>query len=161
VDKGLEILGKLVKVLLNRRLLVLIAGVAVGLLVLSYAVPPELIVAGARPYLLFLAGAGGAVILVHWGFDADEAIKKHNKMKALEADLKHLAADQSTILLQFVESGKNSIHFSPTNGAVQDLVYNGILYRPEQQLNGLGQIAYNITPQAAKFLGMKNFRKYF
>lgn len=83
----------------------------------------------------------------------------HRKRKQLEHYFLHLGTDQVLILLKYVESGKNSIHFYPTEGAVQDLVYKGILYRPAQQLTINGQIAYNITQEAARFLEPETFQE--
>ncbi len=43
MDKKLEILGKVVEIIGNRRLMTLIAGIAAALLVLSYVLPPSLV----------------------------------------------------------------------------------------------------------------------
>jgi|SRR5208283_168473 len=86
------------------------------------------------------------------------AFGRRKAKRNLERSFESLGRDQIAILAQYVESGKNSIHFSPANGAVRDLVYRGILYVPEQQMNGLGQFAYNVTPQAVGFLQYRKFQ---
>jgi superinfection exclusion protein B len=86
-------------------------------------------------------------------------VKRHRSAEVLTKHFENLASDHISILLEYVQTGKNSIHFSPTNGAVQDLVYKGILYRPFQQMRSDGMMAYNVTAQASEFLRHDRFQE--
>jgi Super-infection exclusion protein B len=85
--------------------------------------------------------------------------ERHKATKGLERSFESLGTDQIAILVQYVESGKNSIHFSPANGAVQDLVSRGILYTPQQWMNASGQFAYSLTSPASGFLDYGKFQE--
>jgi hypothetical protein len=83
----------------------------------------------------------------------------HQHKKAIKKHLHQLPADQMRILLEYVQSGKNSLVFQPTNGAVCDLEHRGILYRSSNFGNVMAGFAYNITPTAAEFLRRTEFQK--
>src|SRR5262249_27480187 len=144
VEAFLNFLLKVLDVIINRKLMCLIGGICASLFVVFYyIIPSELSVPGVVKYTLIFGCAGAFGIVVHWGFDLDALLKSKRDGRKFENQFVHeLGEDQIAILTQYIQSGKNSLHFSPTQAAVQDLVYRGILYRPEQQMNGLGQIAY-------------------
>ena len=123
MDKFLDFLTKAFEVVLNRKLMALIGGIAALLfLVYHYLVPAELVIAGVLKYSLVFGCAGAFGLLVHWGFDADSLIKKRTEKKAtakakqrkceeLEKQIGGLGADQIAILLRFAESGESSEYF--------------------------------------------------
>lgn len=71
----------------------------------------------------------------------------------------NLGSDEITVLTKYAESGKSSVRFPLTNGAVHSLVNKGVLYRPQPQTTAYGEIAYNIVPLAVPHLRYDKFQK--
>ena len=88
----------------------------------------------------------------------DEMLSEPRHQRKMEQALQNLGLDQVRVLLQYVESRKNSVHFSRANGAVWDLVKKGILYPPDEQIDEHGLLAFNLTPLAQKLLRDKKFQ---
>jgi hypothetical protein len=73
--------------------------------------------------------------------------------------IENLGTDQVSVLIKYAESSRTSIHFSPSDGAVLDLVKRGVLYRPEQRMRPDGWLAYCLTPEAVEFVRGRKFQE--
>ena len=151
MDKRLEIFGKVVEVILNRKLMTLIAGIAAALLVLSYALPSELVIGGVRPYLLLFAGGGAAGILVHWGFDADAAIRNACARTRMESILETPDQEAVSVLRRFTWEHITSLLMWPWEPGVEKLVRGGILVCLDVD-PGNKMRAYSLSADAERYL---------
>lgn len=106
--------------------------------------------------LSFLVAATILVLrLVSLGW---ERVGFSRHQKAVRGHLENLGTDQINVLLQYVQSGKNSITWPPSNGAVRDLENKGILYRSSDMGHLISGFPYSVTPAAARYLRPKAFQ---
>jgi len=77
----------------------------------------------------------------------------------VRSHLENIGTDQINVLLRYVESGKSSISWPISSGAVRDLENKGILYRSSELGNITDGWSYSVAPAAVKFLRPKAFQK--
>jgi superinfection exclusion protein B len=85
--------------------------------------------------------------------------ESYKHKKAIKKHLYQLPVDQMLVLIQYVQSGKSSLVFLPSDGAVCALEHRGILYRSSNVGYSRVGFAYNVTPVAAEFLRRSEFQK--
>ena len=151
MDKTLEILGKVVEIIVNRRLMALIAGIAAALLVLSYALPSELVIGGVRPYLFLFASGGAAGLLIHWGFDAEAAVRNVCSRMRMESILEAPDQEAVSVLRRFTDEHTTSLVMWPWERGVEKLVRSGILVCSDAD-PGNNMRAYSLSADAERYL---------
>jgi hypothetical protein len=107
--------------------------------------------------------AATILLMGHAASAAGQKLKKVLSVRKLRrfvrTNLENLGVDEVSVLQQYAESQKASIHFSPANGAVQGLIDKAILYRPSQQMRPDGYVAHNLTSEARKYMRHDRFQE--
>lgn len=106
---------------------------------------------GGAGTILFSLEAGGKRATKWWNH--------HQMNTAMEHHLHELPMDQLQILRGYAETGHGSITWSPSVGAVCELERRGILYKASDVGGLYTGFAYNITPEASKYLKRPEFQK--
>ena len=120
-------------------------------MLLSYVLPPELVISGVRPYLFLFAGGGAAGLLVHWGFDADAAIKNACARTRIESILKDPDQEAVNVLRRFTWENITSLLMWPWEPGVEKLVRGGILVCLDVD-PGNKMRAYSLSADAERYL---------
>lgn len=86
--------------------------------------------------------------------------KRHQQDKAIRDHLHNLPADQTRILLRYVQDRKSSLWFDAYDGAVCDLVKRGILYRSSDVPHRILDVfPYTVTSEALPYIRRTEFQK--
>jgi hypothetical protein len=142
-----EFIKPVLGAVLNRKFMVLLAGIAVVVFLISYLVLPRSMEQAVQPYLLFVMAIGLGGALVNWGLDADKVFA-HKKLRGkIKTYLFSPDPKCINILMGFLNQKTSVVVTWPWANGIPQLLRAGIIEEPKEAMSD-GMRAYLLTKMA-------------
>jgi hypothetical protein len=139
-----ELIKQSLEVALKRNTMVLLAGISVIVILISYLLPPNPAIIHLRPYLFITMTIGFAGILINWGWDADRAIANNKLRKQIKTYLFSPDLECLDILIGLLNKKTSAVVTWPWAAGVPQLLRAGIIEEPKEAMSN-GMRAYLLT----------------